>query len=430
MGGEKSSGLWIGLAVGAIVLTAAPSFAKVEDLSPYYLPIWLCVIAVVPLAIGAACWRWPDLEWRALNQLPGAWRGLGTGIDMKPPSRWTVRALALVVAALLIGAPWIPFGQATKKSEADELGKLKTAVEKLTDEIRQRKPGAVITSVAPSDFGAIVQSLGSLAEAVREAQFPADERKALVAALTGVEKTIKNSGTDRATVQLEGTEPLSRSIADLGRLVGDWQTNLEVSCKEGPCRDLLVTLKTIRESLENERGTSLAELSGKVAVHSEATVTLARAIVQLAERDRHAGIPTVGTSCAYGVVDREHAWIHFDVDKDTLAPGARESINGLAEAYGREDRLWIVVGFADTTGSSDKNDRLSVQRAKTVEALLKKLLPSKPSAQVLPLHVGDRWLPVVSGDNVSAPVNRSALILMLRHCTPVPGPAGVKEAAN
>ena len=61
----------------------------------------------------------------------------------------------------------------------------------------------------------------------------------------------------------------------------------------------------------------------------------------------------------------------FETNKSTLLPAAQQRLTGVAKALKDDDKhTFDVMGFTDSTGPKDLNDRLSKQRADSVRSFL------------------------------------------------------------
>ncbi len=101
--------------------------------------------------------------------------------------------------------------------------------------------------------------------------------------------------------------------------------------------------------------------------------------------------------------------VFFDWDQYSLAPGAQSVLDAVAtEANKRSLNVINIVGFADTSGSNEYNDKLSSRRANAVrDALIQRGV----AANVMMVDSrGENELLVETPDNVREPANRRAEI--------------------
>jgi outer membrane protein OmpA-like peptidoglycan-associated protein len=97
--------------------------------------------------------------------------------------------------------------------------------------------------------------------------------------------------------------------------------------------------------------------------------------------------------------------VYFTSGSATLGADAREMLRTTADAMsGRQGTRIEVVGFADTAGPADLNDRLSQRRAEAVAAELGAQGVSREMIDVT--WRGEEELAIPTGDNVSEAENR------------------------
>ena len=101
--------------------------------------------------------------------------------------------------------------------------------------------------------------------------------------------------------------------------------------------------------------------------------------------------------------------VFFDWDQSDLGPGAQSVLDSIAtEAAKRSLNAINIVGYADTSGTDEYNDKLASRRANAVrDALVQRGV----AANVLMVDSrGERELLVETPDNVREPANRRAEI--------------------
>ena len=120
-----------------------------------------------------------------------------------------------------------------------------------------------------------------------------------------------------------------------------------------------------------------ADAAKRLADQNAADAAAARQAREQAEKDRDAAREQLRQQLNLILETRETARglivnlsdVLFDVDKDTLKPGAREKLARIAGILGSHPDLRIEIeGHADSTGSEDHNQRLSERRAESVRA--------------------------------------------------------------
>lgn len=101
--------------------------------------------------------------------------------------------------------------------------------------------------------------------------------------------------------------------------------------------------------------------------------------------------------------------LYFESGGDEIVPESRAALDAmLAEISERKAVEVVITGHTDTTGSSNDNDRLSLDRAKTVERQLRDTLAAKgvQSESVTAVGRGERELLVKTADRTAEPRNR------------------------
>lgn len=103
--------------------------------------------------------------------------------------------------------------------------------------------------------------------------------------------------------------------------------------------------------------------------------------------------------------------VHFEAGSDRLDPESMRKIEQVfTELASRPAPEIMVVGHTDTTGSTARNDRLSLQRAQTVRNEL--IRRGIDAATVAVSGRGQRELLVPTADNVAEPRNRRVEIFV------------------
>jgi outer membrane protein OmpA-like peptidoglycan-associated protein len=101
--------------------------------------------------------------------------------------------------------------------------------------------------------------------------------------------------------------------------------------------------------------------------------------------------------------------LYFESGGDEIVPDSRAALDAmLAEVSERKAVEVVITGHTDTTGSSNDNDRLSLDRARTVEKQLRDTLAAKgvQSESVTAVGRGERELLVKTADQTAEPRNR------------------------
>lgn len=101
--------------------------------------------------------------------------------------------------------------------------------------------------------------------------------------------------------------------------------------------------------------------------------------------------------------------LYFESGGDEIVPESRTALDAmLAEISERKAVEVVITGHTDTTGSSNDNDRLSLDRARTVEKQLRDTLAAKgvQSESVTAVGRGERELLVKTADQTAEPRNR------------------------
>jgi outer membrane protein OmpA-like peptidoglycan-associated protein len=101
--------------------------------------------------------------------------------------------------------------------------------------------------------------------------------------------------------------------------------------------------------------------------------------------------------------------LYFVAGSDELVPESRTALDTmLAELSERKAVEVVITGHTDTLGAADKNDRLSLERAKAVEKQLQTSLAAHgvQSDSITTVGRGERALLVKTPDQVGEPRNR------------------------
>lgn len=101
--------------------------------------------------------------------------------------------------------------------------------------------------------------------------------------------------------------------------------------------------------------------------------------------------------------------LYFESGGDNIVPESRAALDAmLAEMSERKAVEVVITGHTDTVGPSNDNDRLSLDRARTVERQLRDTLAAKgvQSESVTAVGRGERELLVETADQVAEPRNR------------------------
>ncbi|MEQ1864742.1 MAG: OmpA family protein [Micropepsaceae bacterium] len=101
--------------------------------------------------------------------------------------------------------------------------------------------------------------------------------------------------------------------------------------------------------------------------------------------------------------------LYFVSGTDELVPDSRPALDAmLAELSERKAVEVVITGHTDTLGASDKNDRLSLDRAQAVKTQLKDRLAAQgvQSDSVTAVGRGERELLVKTSDQTAEPRNR------------------------
>ena len=101
--------------------------------------------------------------------------------------------------------------------------------------------------------------------------------------------------------------------------------------------------------------------------------------------------------------------LYFVSGGDEIVPESRAELDAMLAEIGDRKAVEVVVpGHTDTMGSSSDNDRLSLERARSVEAQLKDTLAAKgvQSDSVTAVGRGERELLVKTADQTADPRNR------------------------
>ena len=97
--------------------------------------------------------------------------------------------------------------------------------------------------------------------------------------------------------------------------------------------------------------------------------------------------------------------LYFVTGKDELTAESKTDLDKvLAELRNRPSPDVLAIGHTDTVGAQDLNDRLSLQRAERVKALLIGI--GIPAEKIYVAGRGERELLVQTADNVDEPRNR------------------------
>jgi outer membrane protein OmpA-like peptidoglycan-associated protein len=101
--------------------------------------------------------------------------------------------------------------------------------------------------------------------------------------------------------------------------------------------------------------------------------------------------------------------LYFESGGEQIVADSRPALEAmLAEIAERKAVEVVITGHTDTMGSSTDNDRLSLDRARTVEKQLRDTLAAKgvQSDSVTAVGRGERELLVKTGDQAAEPRNR------------------------
>lgn len=101
--------------------------------------------------------------------------------------------------------------------------------------------------------------------------------------------------------------------------------------------------------------------------------------------------------------------LYFELGGNDIVPDSRAALEAmLVEVSERKAVEVVITGHTDTMGSSADNDRLSLDRARTVERQLRETLASKgvQSESVTAVGRGERELLVKTSDQTAEPRNR------------------------
>jgi len=97
--------------------------------------------------------------------------------------------------------------------------------------------------------------------------------------------------------------------------------------------------------------------------------------------------------------------LYFLTGKDELTPESNSDLEKiLADMRARPVPDIVVTGHTDTVGSTESNDKLSMQRAERVKGFLTGI--GIPPDRIQTAGRGERGLLVQTGDNVDEPRNR------------------------
>ena len=123
------------------------------------------------------------------------------------------------------------------------------------------------------------------------------------------------------------------------------------------------------------------------------------------------GIPTPAPVAAPAPAPAQTYLVFFDWDKTDLTPRAIEVVSNAAAASRAQTVTTInVSGYTDTSGSPAYNQRLSVRRAKAVEAQL--ISDGVPASEIEIHGFGATHLLVPTGPGVREPQNRRVEIVL------------------
>jgi outer membrane protein OmpA-like peptidoglycan-associated protein len=101
--------------------------------------------------------------------------------------------------------------------------------------------------------------------------------------------------------------------------------------------------------------------------------------------------------------------VHFSLGAADLSADARRAIDAaVADARGPNSRRVKVIGYTDTSGSSDANEQLSMRRAEAVAEEL--VAQGVPRDMIDVSGRGESDLAVPTGDGVVEAKNRRATI--------------------
>jgi outer membrane protein OmpA-like peptidoglycan-associated protein len=104
--------------------------------------------------------------------------------------------------------------------------------------------------------------------------------------------------------------------------------------------------------------------------------------------------------------------VHFNPGSADLSPGAQSRTVQAAESFmSMEGGKIRVVGYTDTTGSSEYNKHLALMRADSIAKLLESLGVTRERIEVI--GRGEEDTPVSTDDQVAEPLNRCAGIFVV-----------------
>ena len=97
--------------------------------------------------------------------------------------------------------------------------------------------------------------------------------------------------------------------------------------------------------------------------------------------------------------------LYFMTGKDELTPESKAQLTNVLEELKRRPAPDVLaIGHTDSVGAPEANDRLSVQRAERVKALLTAI--GIPAVRIYVAGRGERELLLPTADNVDEPRNR------------------------
>lgn len=104
--------------------------------------------------------------------------------------------------------------------------------------------------------------------------------------------------------------------------------------------------------------------------------------------------------------------IHFETGSSSLTPGGQVHAAAAAVMLAEMPVLRVrLLGYADRVGRADRNRALAAARAQAVADFL--VRSGVPSEVLEPAGMGEDDLPVLTGDGVAEPLNRSVAIVAI-----------------
>jgi len=210
--------------------------------------------------------------------------------------------------------------------------------------------------------------------------------RGIITARDGAQMTVTTSDgattvftlTDRtkvsATVGALGVRENTQAVADL---VGGLPVSVEGVRNGEETEAVRVTFKAsdLKVALQIEAGTAQAKENAKA---------------KLAEADAKTEALRKRLSEANQYVEKGEATVLFAVNSVALSDQAKADLQALAtKALGIKGYLISVVGYADTTGNPEANQRLSVRRAAAVTNYVQKYCKVEPYRMLAHDAMGD-----------------------------------------